>query len=917
MRPITLTMSAFGPYAGKTTLDLSKLGTQGLYLIAGDTGAGKTTIFDAITFALFERTSGEIRTTQELRSDYASPKTPTFVELTFHYKKQEYTIKRAPAVLVHQDNGLSKKKTSSVELLLPSGKKITGIREVREDIQEILGISSSQFNQIMMLAQGDFDQVLHAKTSERTEIFRKLFATQRVDDLGTALNEKTKEAKAIFETMKVKKENYVQQLQGDSNKEEELALLLTLPEEKMLLWIDNYLQEETTLSQRMAAEKTTLDATLLQTIQDIAQEGQRQGLLTTVNQNKNSLTALLPRLEKDNLTLNALEEKGQSYQELSQNLTLWKNELPQYDQLDLFRQQQEEKEKEEENLRTRKETLQDLVEQAKEQVTQSKNRIQELKDAPRQAQEIQSKHQGLQQQWSRCHNLEEECSRLQILEQDLKTKQENLAKLYQKEQKILEEYQSMRQAFLAQQAGILAEQLCPEEPCMVCGSTTHPTPAMRDESAPTEAAVNQKETAYNKAITQTKDATAQAQEVKGKYDELNDTIQKEQKQVLPHWDGTEDLIQVLGQELAQLKEAIGEIKEKEATALALVKELEDLESGFSPLESQQTLREGEQTQVVQQLLTLEEQIKGLKENHNRLREQLPHPSKKEAQDKITEKETALSHYQAQVASAKKTLEEGKEEKIQLHSRIDALEKEVSALIPLDLDKLLEQQSTQTQRQTYLNEQTATLNSRIQHNKDTLQQIKDTSQALDTAEKEYLWKKALSQTASGNLTGKDSISLETIIQASYLDAILIKANLRFMKMSDGRFELLRRKEKISQGKMGLDLDVLDHYNNRTRSVRSLSGGESFLASLSLALGLSDDIQSNLGGIQLDTMFVDEGFGSLDDETLRLALHTLDQLSHGNRLVGLISHVPELKERIDKQILITHTQNKGSEIKLKGI
>lgn len=183
-------------------------------------------------------------------------------------------------------------------------------------------------------------------------------------------------------------------------------------------------------------------------------------------------------------------------------------------------------------------------------------------------------------------------------------------------------------------------------------------------------------------------------------------------------------------------------------------------------------------------------------------------------------------------------------------------------------------------------------------------VRDGQEAMCRAEQEYIWVKALSDTANGTLNGKRKVELETYIQMTYFDRILRRANLRFLTMSSGQYELKRREDgENKKEKAGLELNVIDHYNGSERSVRTLSGGESFQASLSLALGLSDEIQSHAGGIQLDAMFVDEGFGSLDEDSLNQAMKALEGLTRGNRMVGIISHVPELKERIGKKIVVT--------------
>ena len=301
----------------------------------------------------------------------------------------------------------------------------------------------------------------------------------------------------------------------------------------------------------------------------------------------------------------------------------------------------------------------------------------------------------------------------------------------------------------------------------------------------------------------------------------------------------------------------------------------------------------------------------LEKRISELKKKLIFESKNEAENRILSLNEEAESIEKSYDEALKAVNANKEKLTSLKSAKAEIQKRLGNDTDIDLEKVRENKKLLEVRQAELDEKSKAVHSRITANKISLENINTRLAEIKKVEEKWRWMKALSNTANGNISGKEKIMLETYIQMTYFDRIISRANRRFLVMSSGQYELKRRTEaENNRSQSGLELDVIDHYNGTQRSVKTLSGGESFKASLSLALGLSDEIQSSAGGIRLDSMFVDEGFGSLDEESLSQAVKALSSLADGNRLVGIISHVGELKERIESQILVTKDKSGGS-------
>lgn len=768
MRPLELTLSAFGSYAGEETIDFTRLGTKGLYLITGDTGAGKTTIFDAIVFALYGEASGDARGAEMLRSKYAAADTPTFVRMKFTCHDAVYHITRNPEYRrpAKKGNGYTNHKADA-EFICPDGRVVAKNREVTKAVTELLGLDKNQFTQIAMIAQGDFLRLLYAKTEERSKIFRDIFHTKAYQTIQERLKAEAGVLRQDYEALEKSIDQY---LEGVLCKEEDFAARMdtvrqnrkAIPAgEIAVLLQERILVEEEELA-RLQKQLDTYEKELERLHQLIGREEERKKWKRELEEAERQIALLRPSLQE---MREQYDKKRQSFQEF-------------------------------EKERARLEKLyQDSLE------------ILEKKE-------------------------EREQLRLQIenLRKDAEASEEAYQKAALSYRKKKDDCDEMEKRYLDEQAGILAGRLEEGTPCPVCGSISHPMPAEPKEGAPTREEVDKAKRAVEKANADVNRASKDAGSVKGR---LNSEQERYQAMLAAEKEEGKEAVLL---RFAGKEEAEKELREKEEEGLRLQKEHADAEKRYRNKE-----KEYERCQNTKE--TLEKQLK--------------------ERDACNVEELTA---QRNVLMEKKQLAAEKQQELYRY---------------------------------------------IKTNTGIAQAVAKQGKRMEALEEKWNLVGELSGTFNGNVSGKDKIMLETYVQMTYFDRMIRRANTRFMMMSGGQYELRRAAAAQNmKSQSGLELEVIDHYNGTVRSIKTLSGGEAFLASLSMALGLSDEIQSAAGGIALDTMFVDEGFGYLDEEALAQAIRALQGLAEGNRLVGIISHVGSLKEKIEKQIVVTRKKSGGS-------
>lgn len=907
MRPLKLTIAGFGPYAGVQELDFEQLGQSGLYLITGDTGAGKTTIFDAITFALFGEASGNYRAPSMLRSKYARPEAPTYVELTFTYSDKKYTVRRNPAYERAKTRGTGTTgQDANALLIMPDGSPITKLKEVDKAVRDIIGLTREQFSQVCMISQGDFRRLLQAGTDDRKNIFTDIFGTGLYGDLQQRL--KT-EASNLQGLMKEAERSISQYTGGmvcavDSVycSDVEKAKNNGMPTADLVELFEKLLNEDLTLQSQMRSQTVEVEHEIL--------ELEKQKALATAYQSAKA--ALAERLADENAQSDAwnaaqtaLKEaeyaQKDGYPQLIEQIAGIRQTLPSYDELDSKATVLSEKDA----LRTKAAAEKAQIVQERDQLSGELAALkEELKSIESSGEEKASLEAILQQK-------EDRKAALQELLSDYESYHEQIEHLTKKQQEyqeraeaasdLLEKYAQMQREFLDAQAGIIAGTLMVGVPCPVCGALEHPHPAVLSEHAPTEDHVKRAKNTYDRAQDAAEDASKDAAAQKGIVEEKERSLQVKLESLLP--DVTPELAEAAAQEqIAELRQQITELTEKRQALEASVRRKRKLEEEIPNKEGALRQMEEDGNAADKQVERLNAEIDGLTAQIKTLQESLTFKDKAAVEEEISHLQKKADDLKQAFANAQEQEKDALNALIATRAAIQQLQEQLKNGTDADVDKLVTQITEKNVLKDAANEQLQIVHSRITTNESARKGIQDKLGELEDLERRYVWMNSLSKTANGDLIKKAKIDLETYVQTTYFDRILERANLRLQKMSGGQYDLKRRRNADNkQSKSGLELDIVDHINATERSVSTLSGGEAFLASLSLALGLSDEVQMSTG-IHLDTLFVDEGFGSLDSEALSKAYQTLAGLTEGNRLVGIISHVADLKERIDRQIVV---------------
>lgn len=909
MRPLNLTMSAFGPYAGVQELDMTQLGAEGLYLVTGDTGAGKTTIFDAICYALYDEPSGTGRDARMMRSTYADVDTDTYVELTFEHIGKTYRVKRNPSYERRKKKGEGTTlQEAAVELYLPDDSVVANRTKANSYLQELMGVDREQFSQISMLAQGEFKELLVAESSDRQKIFSKLFHTSRYFVLLKRLQDETRKLQSERDDMKKSIEQYISGIV--CGEDDPLGLSVQkakvgqMPIDEVLALIEKLIGMEkvrtASYEKQIGVLETriggldTLIGKAQQTEKARVQLGKAHSELANVQNDRTTAEAELNR------TKDALPET----KELQRQAAVINNELPDYEKLDAKRRNIADGEQRLQRQNQQAEKGRTLVADKQKLIGKLKMEQVQLADAGEKIVAFTASREKmadaidylnginrLLMEYSRRKQAVDKAQKQYLLDNEMYTRKQDM-------------YEHMSTLYRNAQAGILAKDLKEGQACPVCGATEHKILASLPKEAPTDAQLEDAKKDTDRARDR---ANASATDAKVKLASVTEIRTSIIEQAGRKFDAPEDidgLPEKVEKNIGYYNEKIADTDRQIEAERKRVSRRDELAAKLP--QEEETLA-GMQTK----LADIEKNISALTAKLASDREQVTELA---AGLRFNDRKEAEKHMNAILARAQKlqkSFESAEKRYNEVLQRIKALEGQIKALTDtLESSEKLELVKLEDDKAAVRNELGRIRlfmqdgNSRIRANETVMANISRKSDELSAKEKEYVSVKSLYDTASGNVSGKNKINLEAYIQMSYFDRIIQRANLRFLKMSDGQYELSRvtdSSDKRSQ--IGLDLCVVDHYNGSRRDVKSLSGGESFMASLSLALGLSDEVQASAGGIQIDTMFVDEGFGSLDTEkTLPQAYKALVSVTEGCKLVGIISHVTELKEKIDKQIVV---------------
>lgn len=872
MKPLKLTMRAFGPYAGETVIDFEKLQGRHLFLICGPTGAGKTTILDAMCYALYGKTSGD-RTGEKMRSDYADSSERTEVIFDFMLGDKTYRATRSPAQMVDKKRGSGQTLAAMQASLseLEDGKEINTLRTgIEEAAGKLIGLNADQFCQVILLPQGDFRKLLVAKADEREAILKQLFKTQRFSDFKDRLKdrldakvrekmEKQTREDQILSSSGATDEKQLSQMVEEAGKELKEAQDIVKSREKESNEFREVYQKETALMGHF----TELDKALKQDAALKNEEGRMKEMEASLSLIRSARELAPYFVQLDGITREGKQEAVklktaradmETYSKLNETLE------KRIQELDAM------KEKREEERKTALK-MQDLVPKAKLYGAA----VQALKNA--------------QNALSRA---EEETKRLQASAE--------AARKARDEQK--EKADAVRKSYIDGQAFLLAEGLEDGVPCPVCGAIHHPAPARGGDHVAKAEDVERAQKEYERASAA--------------YDRANDAKEKHStgayaKAVSDHAKADAQM-----KTLEEIPEAYRDPKYLEAESTRLLTDIrkweQDKETAAAQLRkagadlsaSQAACRNAEERR--------EELVKKYRETESVLKEasdKAGFQSLDECKEWYKKKDTE--------ESVRKTLEQYRADRKSTEERIKAEEQATAGKERPDMQALNEKSKALQDQLKKASERAAALKERTETLQKAVSDARAIEKELEDLRKEEGLIRGLYDLTSGK---KTRITLERYVLGTLLDDVANAANLRLLSMSRKRYSLHRMTDESGLGKGGLSLEVSDSFTGRSRPANTLSGGETFLASLSLALGLADVVQSRQGGVRLDTMFIDEGFGTLDTDSLNSAMNTLIDLQNTGRMVGIISHVPELEERIDARLRVTPAE-KGSKAEFEII
>lgn len=1038
MKPIYLEWSAFGPFANKVVLDIGKMVSEGVFLVHGATGAGKTTIFDAISFALFGNASGEYRQVDSFRSDFAKDDVKTYVMLEFSHDGNNYKVERSPAYRrpKQRGEGYTDSKAEAV-LCMPDGNKIIGYQMVTEKIEEILSLDWKQFKQISMIAQGEFLKLLTVESKERGEIFRKVFHTKNLERIGKQLKEQLLTMKRNCEEVERSLIQYYHSIEYSSENEYAITLenLLQKKETVLMAEVPTILSDLIQIDKR---EQKVCEEQMMQLEQRLIQlqlkEAKQQQLrekrkewdclekqlpnMLSLQQKKEegenrlflarkadtfvrSPWELYQRAKKETDELLAfIEEKKEKvdelkkqeeqivlfYQKAQADKVAMEQLFVRIEQVKIEQKRLQEKEEQEQHYKKKEEELvglqeqlnqqQRVLEQKEEQLAQCKKAKELLAEIVQKGRDLEHKEKELKQEIEQLKIWANHFKTYEELQNSYQALVEEITKRLEKQQKAVIELQKLEAIYTCEQAGILALELKKGYPCPVCGSLYHPKPAKVSYFVPKREELEEKRAEYEYSRKRIEELGQEAASKKSAFEfllkqmDLPKDISMQQLML-----EREELETLRKKELSEVEEQINALVKQQEEAIKtkeeeriveaqLTKELlllKKLQETYQKRNIEKetllhTIQRMEQEITYKTMFEVEQALKDLeleqkcKKQEIYLAEQNYQDwnTKNQSEEAVLEQllEQKLTYLQKE-QRAKQEYEKGlflanfdseeeykqallsKEEQFELEKEIQKIErdwlhyKERRSFLEQELKKeeikdnevvsneiqlLLKEKEKQKEQHT---QQVA----RLQHNEKLLEQIRVQIKKQEQLQKQYSEVAILSQVANGELAGKEKLPFEQYVQAFYLEQVLIEANLRLKRMSGGRYVLLRKQEAENKRSItGLDLEVMDYFTGKARNIKSLSGGESFKAALALALGLSDVIQKYAGGIKVETMFIDEGFGSLDKDSLEQAISILKDLATGNRMVGIISHVEELKECIEKKIVVKKSIS-GSTIEMQ--
>lgn len=998
MMPISLTLSAFGPYPDTITIDFESFQEDGLFLITGPTGSGKTMIFDAMIFALYGKTSGQIRQTDSLRCDHALNEIPTFVEFSFSLHQQNYTIKRNPKYYLE---GKKTPKQPSALLTLPDGKMVEGIKEVNQKMISLLGVDDQQFKQICMIAQGEFTKLIMASSDEREKVLRELFHSETYQKLEEKLKVHLKVYQDKYDLLLNKRKDLIQELQVEDHQEylsKQTKLIASQQKEYDVLKKDLDQKKQQLQLYRLQNQRLIQLKDLKQQFQDLkkqendyqelnktvdtlkkAQETnylyisyiKQQKKLQTLNLNQEDFLKQLKKLEKDyqekKVQANSLDYKQQTKEKLQNQIQETKqliNQIYQY-------------QNDYQNLQTLKQQYRMLDEEHKlflKKKEKFENGLQRDQERIQSEQQVQSKYELIKQQYVRLneqkvkvHQLSDYYDQILKLNENKSDLQEDYTVVEKQVDHEKMQYNQMEKLYFRKQAGIFALQLKEDQPCPICGSLHHPNPAQIEKEDITKEKLDQQakkvkqqehrlQDILQKILLSNQKKEMLVKQTKQLSSELNiqeelskeifikelDHLSKDEKRMKKEYLELQDELKYIQKLKKSVALSLKDMSTYESKELKQTQSLENIQVQIHQLsgkldDSMRQYEIGEVNKNYQQVLkeyrqlsleieTIQQDYEKIKNKYLEIKTKISSLNQQiiqeqEIYDELDNKyHTALDAFinEEEFLNLKTQINQISilEKKYQdylislksLNEQIISLENEVKDSTYVDLSSLSETIKEVNQQLREKNDDLEKLKIDYSLKEKMIKDIQKINQQLKKDEDTYQRYLDLYNLASGKNNAR--VSIERYVLATYFENMLIYANVIMKQLSQGRYQLLR-KDDAGKGRsqQGLELDVFDQESGNIRSIKTLSGGESFKAALSLALGLSRMVQDYAGGIELNTLFIDEGFGSLDSQSLDQAMNCLMELHHENKLIGIISHVSDLKDRIERQLVVERKQKQS--------
>lgn len=901
MRIISLTLEAFGPFLNKQTIDFSKLGKRGICLIHGETGAGKTSIFDGIMYALFGETSGKMRDGKAMRSESADNSIKTFVELVFEYRNNEYTVTRYPTYDRINRNGNITNVSEQAELILPDGTSISNCKEVNEKIRDTIGISATQFRQIALIAQGKFIDLLNAGTKERQDIFRQIFGTEKYQELTKALLQKVSNIKD-----EIKKLQYNYSLNVSNAQIENSNDYISIEHiDTLIEHLKKTIESDTKNKSEMQSNKADLE----QKIANIS------SLLTEAKsyiETENNIINIQKKIEENQRTVFLAEQnlknaknKEIDIEKLKHSIAILGSRTEEYKRLEISKEEYKAVNAKINNLQNVLNNNRNASIALQKEISDNKLEQKSFDDIEARKLEAEHKQSELSKDidgLTELKHLVEDYDNVATIFNTSKLKYDKAKEAFNKADYILKQ---MSSDYINGYAYTLAKDLTDGAPCPVCGALEHPNPANSDVEPPSKSEIEKKEKELktlksdmeicDKVLGDTRQKAFSFSElIKNKYKAIykkdfedyrlaKSDIELDSSKKNAEFSNVTEIIKEINKKIARKAELNSAIPENEDKLNNINNEILELEKEISSLKSR---------------------LESIKKIISEKELNLPYPTLAEMNSAISNMQVEKTEYENNIKIAEENKNKLIQEKSILLGQISALQERISGKEKPDIDAINKVEKETRENKEICENAIGVLQNNIATNTACIKNLITIQSKYKIAINDHAAAENLSKVASDN-----TMDLESFVQTGYFDSILKRANIHLQSMSEGEYSLIREQEtRDGRTKFGLNLDVYNHISGKNRSVKTLSGGESFNAALSLALGMSELVQSNAGGIQLNSLFIDEGFGTLDKGSLDTAIKTVAKISTSNRMIYIISHVTELKEFVkDKQIIVKKTGN----------